>query len=196
MHDRGDDEPPGPLSVRDGRARRSRASSSRLAEDGELLIRSETIFAGYFKDPEATAAVLGDDGWLASGDIATIDEDGFVTITDRKKDIIVTAGGKNIAPQNLENDLKTIAVRLAGDGRRRPAALPGGADHARPGGDREVGDENRASRATSPRSPATPRVDGLVAGDRGRRQPRALALRAAQAVRDPRRATSRWSRAS
>src|SRR5262249_14924339 len=79
----------------------------RLADDGELLIKSETVFAGYFKEPEATADVLGADGWLRSGDVATIDEDGFVTITDRKKDIIVTAGGKNIAPQNLENALKT-----------------------------------------------------------------------------------------
>jgi len=78
----------------------------KLAEDGELLIRSETVFQGYYKDPEATAEVLGSDGWLRSGDIAEIDADGFVTITDRKKDIIVTAGGKNVAPQNLENDLK------------------------------------------------------------------------------------------
>jgi long-chain acyl-CoA synthetase len=79
----------------------------KLAEDGELLIRSETVFQGYYKEPEATAEVLGEDGWLRSGDIAEIDEDGFITITDRKKDIIVTAGGKNVAPQNLENDLKS-----------------------------------------------------------------------------------------
>ena len=79
----------------------------KLADDGELLIRSETVFQGYYKDPEATAEVLGEDGWLLSGDIAEIDEDGFIKITDRKKDIIVTAGGKNVAPQNLENDLKT-----------------------------------------------------------------------------------------
>ncbi len=79
----------------------------KLAEDGELLIKSETVFQGYYKEPEATAEVLDADGWLRSGDIAEIDEDGFITITDRKKDIIVTAGGKNVAPQNLENDLKT-----------------------------------------------------------------------------------------
>ena len=99
----------------------------RVAEDGELMIRSETIFAGYFKDPDATAAVLEPDGWLHSGDIATIDADGFVTITDRKKDIIVTAGGKNIAPQNLENDLKTSRfvsqALVVGDRRPYPAAL-------------------------------------------------------------------------
>ena len=111
----------------------------RLAEDGELLVRSETVFAGYYKEPEATAAVLDDDGWLRTGDIASIDDDGFVTITDRKKDILVTAGGKNIAPQNLENDLKIVAVRLAGHGRGRPPAVSGGADHARSGRDRGLG---------------------------------------------------------
>jgi long-chain acyl-CoA synthetase len=78
----------------------------KLADDGELLIKSETVFQGYYKDPEATAEVLGEDGWLRSGDIAELDDDGFIKITDRKKDIIVTAGGKNVAPQNLENDLK------------------------------------------------------------------------------------------
>jgi long-chain acyl-CoA synthetase len=76
-------------------------------DDGELLIRSETVFAGYLKDPDATAQVLMPDGWLRSGDIGAIDEDGFISITDRKKDILVTAGGKNVAPQNIENDLKT-----------------------------------------------------------------------------------------
>jgi long-chain acyl-CoA synthetase len=75
-------------------------------DDGELLIRSETIFAGYLKDEEATRSVLTDEGWLRSGDVGEIDADGFVTITDRKKDIIVTAGGKNVAPQNIENSLK------------------------------------------------------------------------------------------
>jgi long-chain acyl-CoA synthetase len=99
----------------------------RLADDGELLIRSETVFAGYHKDPEATAEVLGEDGWLRSGDVAEIDADGFVTITDRKKDIIVTAGGKNIAPQNLENDLKASKyvsqALVVGDRRPYPAAL-------------------------------------------------------------------------
>jgi long-chain acyl-CoA synthetase len=79
----------------------------RIAEDGEIEVRSATVFQGYFKDPEATAAVLGSDGWLKTGDIGTLDEDGFLHITDRKKDILVTAGGKNVAPQNIENDLKT-----------------------------------------------------------------------------------------
>jgi long-chain acyl-CoA synthetase len=79
----------------------------RIAEDGEIEVRSETVFQGYFKDPEATAAVLDSDGWLKTGDIGEVDEDGFLHITDRKKDILVTAGGKNVAPQNIENELKT-----------------------------------------------------------------------------------------
>ena len=78
----------------------------KIAEDGEVLIKTPTLFAGYYKDPEATSEVLPGDGWLRTGDIGHIDEDGFLTITDRKKDIIVTAGGKNVAPQNLENELK------------------------------------------------------------------------------------------
>jgi long-chain acyl-CoA synthetase len=99
----------------------------RLGEDGELFIRSQTVFAGYYKDEAATREVLDDDGWLRSGDVAEIDADGFVTITDRKKDILVTAGGKNVAPANLENDLKAhreiSQVLVIGDRRPFVAAL-------------------------------------------------------------------------
>jgi long-chain acyl-CoA synthetase len=91
-------------------------------EDGELLIRSDTVFAGYLKDDEATREVLAADGWLRSGDLGTIDADGFVRITDRKKDIIVTAGGKNLSPQNIENALKTspLVSQALVIGDRRP----------------------------------------------------------------------------
>jgi long-chain acyl-CoA synthetase len=99
----------------------------RIADDGEIELRSETVFQGYYKDPEATAAVLGEDGWLKTGDIGHLDEDGFLHITDRKKDILVTAGGKNVAPQNIENDLKTSKyisqALVVGDARPYVAAL-------------------------------------------------------------------------
>jgi long-chain acyl-CoA synthetase len=99
----------------------------RAAKDGELLIRSETVFAGYYKDEGATREVLGDDGWLRTGDVGSIDEDGFIHITDRKKDILVTAGGKNVAPQNLENALKMAPLvsqaLVVGDRRPYVAAL-------------------------------------------------------------------------
>ena len=100
----------------------------RIAADGEILARGPNIATrGYFKQPEATAEVFEADGWFHTGDIGRIDEDGFVFITDRKKDLIVTAGGMNVAPQNIENLLKAdpfiSQVMVYGDRRPYPVAL-------------------------------------------------------------------------
>ena len=78
----------------------------RIAEDGEVLMRGPHVFQGYFKDAEATEGALDRDGWLHSGDLGSVDGDGFLTITGRKKDIIVTSSGKNITPANVENALR------------------------------------------------------------------------------------------
>jgi long-chain acyl-CoA synthetase len=77
----------------------------KIADDGEVLIKGPNIFQGYYKNDEATEGAL-QDGWLHTGDLGRLDDDGFLFITGRKKDIIITAGGKNITPANLENGLK------------------------------------------------------------------------------------------
>jgi long-chain acyl-CoA synthetase len=77
----------------------------RIAEDDEILVRGPNVFLGYFKEPAATAETLID-GWLHSGDLGSFDADGFLQITGRKKEIIITAGGKNIAPKNIEAAIK------------------------------------------------------------------------------------------
>jgi len=81
-----------------------------LAEDGEIICRGGNVFQGYLNDPEKTAEALDDEGWLHSGDIGVVDEDGYVKIVDRKKELIITAGGKNISPANLEAALKMISI--------------------------------------------------------------------------------------
>ena len=98
-----------------------------IADDGEILVRGPTIFQGYHEKDEETREVLGEDGWLRTGDIGSIDGDGFVTITDRKKDLIITSGGKNVSPQNLENALKASGLvsqaLVVGDNRPYIVAL-------------------------------------------------------------------------
>jgi long-chain acyl-CoA synthetase len=101
----------------------------RIADDGEILTRSPAVFAGYFKDDDATANTIDTDGWLHTGDVGELDEHGHLTITDRKKDVIITAGGKNISPSEIENHLKVSPyVREAiviGDRRKYLVALIG-----------------------------------------------------------------------
>jgi long-chain acyl-CoA synthetase len=101
----------------------------RIAPDGEILVKGPSVMKGYYNRPEETREVLTEDGWFATGDIGYLDQDNFLYITDRKKDIIVTAGGKNIAPQNVENLLKLNRfieqVCIIGDKRKYLTALIG-----------------------------------------------------------------------
>src|SRR3954453_16144709 len=98
----------------------------KVAEDGELLIKGKNIFNGYHKNADASFGAVVD-GWLHTGDLATIDEDGYVSIIGRKKDIIITAGGKNLTPANFENDMKQVRwvsqCVMHGDRRPYPVAL-------------------------------------------------------------------------
>ncbi|MDX6326440.1 MAG: long-chain acyl-CoA synthetase, partial [Nocardioidaceae bacterium] len=98
-----------------------------LAEDGEIICRGGNVFVGYLNDPDKTAEALDADGWLHTGDIGQVDEDGYYRVVDRKKELIITAGGKNISPANLESALKTIPLVgqacAVGDGKPFVAAL-------------------------------------------------------------------------
>jgi long-chain acyl-CoA synthetase len=99
----------------------------RLAPDGELLVRGPSIMMGYWNKPQQTAEVVDEEGFLRTGDIAEIDDEGFIRIVDRKKDLIVTSGGKNVAPQPIESRLKASpyvdSAVVLGDRRNFVAAL-------------------------------------------------------------------------
>ena len=164
----------------------------KLADDGELLARGPTLMQGYRNDPEKTAEAIDDDGWMHTGDVAEIDDDGYVKIVDRKKELIINAAGKNMSPANIEARLKTSSPLIGQAMRdRRPPPLQRRAARARP-------------RRRAPSGPSEQRARGRLGGgdlaaddgvqrrDRPRRrggqhppQPR----RADQALRDPARPT-------
>ena len=99
----------------------------RLAADGEIQVRGNSVFSGYHNEPDKTAEALDEHGWLSTGDLGRLTDDGRLQIVDRKKDIIITAGGKNVAPQEIEKQLKSHGVveeaLVAGDGRPHLVAL-------------------------------------------------------------------------
>lgn len=134
----------------------------RIAEDGEILTRSDCVMQGYYRNPEATAQVIDSDGWFHTGDIGEIDADGFLRITDRKKDIIVTSGGKNISPQNIENEVLSdklfTQIVVIGDKRNYLVALivPNRADVEK------YADENGILNKDWPQLLKDPRIYGWI----------------------------------
>jgi len=98
-----------------------------LAEDGEILIRGRNVMVGYYKQPQATKEVLDDEGWLHTGDLGKFEDEGFLKVTGRKKDLIITSGGKNVSPQNIEKIMRTSRymeqIMVCGDGRKYLTAL-------------------------------------------------------------------------
>ncbi len=129
----------------------------RLDDDGEIICRGGNVFAGYLKDPAKTAELFDDDGWLHSGDIAVLDDEGYIRIVDRKKELIITAGGKNISPANLESKLKLVPLigQACAIGDAKPfmsALLVLDPDQARAFADREgLADASLATVSTHPK---------------------------------------------
>ena len=155
----------------------------KIADDGEILIKGPNIFHGYHNQASTSFGAI-EEGWLHTGDLGAIDEDGYLSITGRKKDIIITAGGKNLTPANIENDLKQCRwisqAVMHGDQRPYPVILITLDEEEMPVYAREHGlPEDIPSLARSPRAGADP------AGDRPRER-QIRAGRAGQEVRDPR----------
>ncbi len=98
-----------PAAYRTGRAGRAlEGTELKIAEDGEILMRGPHISPGYFKNQQASRGTFDDQGWLHSGDIGELDEEGYLSVTDRKKELIITSGGKNVAPQTIEKELRAL----------------------------------------------------------------------------------------
>ena len=167
----------------------------RVAEDGELLFKGGQVFAGYWRNDEATAEVLERDGWFHTGDVGEVDDEGFVRITGRKKEILVTAGGKNVAPAVLEDRVRAHALvdqcLVVGDGQPFIAALVTLDRESLPA----WAEPHGKSRATSPTSSTTP-----TCGPRSRPRSRTPTRRSPRPSRsassDPPRRVDRGGRAA
>ena len=155
----------------------------KLGEDGEVLVRGPVNTPGYYRQEEATRALIDEDGWVHTGDIGTLDDDGFFAIVDRKKELIITSAGKNIAPSNIENFLKESPIvghaMAVGDGRPYVVAVLTLDGEIAPLVAQKMGVEftDLADLAREAGDPG----DGP--GGRGRRQRAAVAARAGQGVR-------------
>ncbi len=156
----------------------------RLEEDGEVSCRGGNVFRGYLDSPEKTAEVLDDDGWFHSGDIGVIDDDGYLRIVDRKKELIITAGGKNISPANLEAALKAgpLIGQVCVIGDRAPVRLRVDRPRPRSGAGLGLAARHRWRPRRAGGAPRRPRR-GAEADRRGERP--LLQGRAREAIHDP-----------
>ena len=127
----------------------------KLAEDGEVLVRGDSIMPGYRNMPEKTAETIDSEGWLATGDIGELDEDGYLKIVDRKKELIINAAGKNMSPANIESQLKAASPLIGQAIAIGDRALQRRADRPRPRLRAGVGEAERPrGQVGSPSSPA------------------------------------------